>query len=252
MIRQSLMKLKNHKHFFAGTSNVVLPVPNKAHYPEAYQDKSRLCYYASLFNSVEINSSFYKIPMPRTVARWVMEVPAHFRFSFKLWKGITHAKGLDYSPADLDRFMTAIAPAAQSCCLLIQFPASLTALYRARLEQLLAGIRKFQPDGPLAIEFRHRSWYTGKIYQLLEQYKAAVVIHDMPQSATPDIDMDTDLAYLRFHGEDGKYRGSYDDSFLQEYAGYIKDWLKKGKTVYAYFNNTIGDAVRNLISLNNM
>jgi uncharacterized protein YecE (DUF72 family) len=249
------MKLKDYKQFFAGTSNVELPVPNKAHFPEAYQDKSRLHYYASLFKTVEINSSFYKIPMPRTVARWAADVPDHFRFTFKLWKGITHAKGLDYQEGDIAAFMAAIAPAAErKGCLLIQFPAGLTAVYLARLQQLLADIQLQQPEQqwPLAVEFRHRSWYTDKVYQLLEEYGAALVTHDMPNAATPLTDMETDLVYLRFHGEQGKYGGSYDESFLHEYAGYIRSWLKEKKTVYAYFNNTMGEAVKNLMTLNNM
>jgi uncharacterized protein YecE (DUF72 family) len=249
------MKLKNYKHFFAGTSNVVLPVPNKAHFPEAYQDKSRLHYYASLFNTVEINSSFYKVPMARTVAKWAADVPDHFRFTFKLWKGITHAKGLEYQDADVAAFMTAIAPAAgNKGCLLIQFPAGLTAIYFARLQKMLEVIAQHQPPErwPLALEFRHTSWYTDRVYQLLEKYNAALVIHDMPKSSTPLADMETNLVYLRFHGENGRYGGSYEDHFLHEYAGYIKAWLKEGKTVYAYFNNTMGDAVKNLLSLNDM
>ena len=80
--------------FYCGTSNVVLPVPNKTHYPKAYQDKSRLHYYASIFNSVEINSSFAKVPRAKTVERWADDVPENFRFTFKLWRGITHAKEL--------------------------------------------------------------------------------------------------------------------------------------------------------------
>lgn len=247
------MKLKDYKHFFAGTSNVELPVPNKAHFPEAYQQKSRLHYYASLFRTVEINSTFYKIPMPRTVARWAADVPDHFRFTFKLWQGITHAKGLYYDKADMAAFMAAVAPAAEKKgCLLVQFPASLTSVYFARLQQLLADIQQQQQSWPIAVEFRHRSWYTDKAYQLLEKHAATLVIHDMPNSSTPLADIGTDLVYLRFHGEKGKYGGSYDNSFLVEYATYIKDWLQEKKTVYAYFNNTMGAAVQNLTTLNNL
>src|SRR3954465_7391011 len=101
--------MKREKHlFYCGTSNVVLPVQNKGFFPPEFQDKTRLNYYASLFNSVEINSSFYKIPMGRTVEKWANDVPHNFRFTFKLWREITHAKELNYTPADIHRFMQSI------------------------------------------------------------------------------------------------------------------------------------------------
>src|SRR4051812_48059362 len=79
--------------FYCGTSNVELPVPNKTFFPPEFQEKSRLCYYSSLFNTVEINSSFYRIPLPRTVEKWSSEVTDDFLFTFKLWREITHGKG---------------------------------------------------------------------------------------------------------------------------------------------------------------
>ncbi len=81
--------------FYSGTSGLVLPVP-KLLYPAEFQDKSRLTYYASLFNSIEINSSFYKIPQIPTVCKWAESVPDNFQFTFKLSKAITHAKGLEF------------------------------------------------------------------------------------------------------------------------------------------------------------
>src|ERR1700712_55123 len=95
--------------YYAGTSGLVLPVPNKTHYPAAFKEKSRLCYYASLFNSIEVNSSFYKIPQAQTIEKWVGMVPDGFRFTFKLWKGITHEKNLIFNPDNISRFMNAIS-----------------------------------------------------------------------------------------------------------------------------------------------
>jgi uncharacterized protein YecE (DUF72 family) len=85
----------------------------------------------------------------------------------------------------------------------------------------------------------------------LELHNAAIVIQDIPKSATPLIDHTTDFIYLRFHGPSGNYRDSYSDSFLAEYATYIKEWLEQGKTVYAYFNNTMGEAFQNIQTLIN-
>src|ERR1700742_2047581 len=94
--------------FYTGTSGLALPVPNKQFYPEAFKGKSRLSYYASLFNSIEINSSFYKTPIASTVRRWVQEVPEDFRFTFKLSKAVTHNKPMAFDDAVLEKFMEAI------------------------------------------------------------------------------------------------------------------------------------------------
>lgn len=246
------MSLTNKRPFYCGTSNVELPVPNKSFFPAAFQGKSRLSYYASLFNSVEINSSFYKIPMRRTVEKWAAEVPGEFRFTVKLWKGITHTKELAYDSADLDRFMAAVnGIGTKKGCLLVQLPASIKISCFENLHQLLDRLR----DGDeinqwkLAIEFRDKTWYDKPVYRLLDRYGAAVVIHDMPRSATPFIDLKADFIYLRFHGELGDYKGSYDDTYLEKQAAYARDCIKHGKTVFAYFNNTIGAAVGNALVL---
>ena len=79
-----------------------------------------------------------------------------------------------------------------------------------------------------------------------------MVEQDLPKSATPPVTVASDFAYLRFHGPEGTYRGSYDDSVLLNYAKRIAVWLKEGREVYAYFNNTAGDAPGNLATLNMM
>ncbi len=242
-----------NSQFYAGTSGLVSPVRNKTHYPPAYQEKSRLCYYSSLFNSIEINSSFYKLPQAKTIRRWVDETDENFRFTFKLWRNITHNKGLAFNANDVQLFMNAINEAGtKKGCLLVQFPASVTSNNFIQLEILLKEISVYNQDEEwkVAVEFRHRSWYTEEIYDLLSTYKATTAIHDMPNSITPMAGSDTSLVYLRFHGPGGGYRGSYNDDFLYDYAQYIKEWQQDGKAVYTYFNNTMGEAVKNLATLN--
>lgn len=240
--------------FYSGTSNVVVPARNKEGYPPEYRDKSRLCYYGSLFNSVEVNSTFYKLPMPKTVAKWTTEVPEGFKFTFKLWQEITHQKGFNFDPDLVHRFMQVIDQAGdKKGCLLIQFPPGTT----ANLHQLHLLLQEVRQAGAaqswrVAVEFRHRSWYQEAVYELLDQHGATMVLHDLPASAAPLREGEADFIYLRFHGPQGGYRGSYSDDFLYEYTQYIKDWMLDGKTVYAYFNNTMGEAVKNLMTLNRM
>jgi uncharacterized protein YecE (DUF72 family) len=241
-------------NYFAGTSGLVLPVPNKTHYPPEFSDKSRLCYYASLFNSIEVNSSFYKIPQAKTIEKWAADVPDNFRFTFKLWKGITHEKGLIFDPANIARFMQAINTAGQKKgCLLIQLPPSAKSGLMPQLQYLINCVLEADADRAwqIAVEFRHASWYTDDLFDYAENNQLSLVLQDIPASATPlHFNNTTNAIYLRFHGPGGKYRGSYPDDILQEYSTYISEWREEGKTVYTYFNNTMGDAVRNLESIN--
>lgn len=243
-------------NYFSGTSGLVLPVPNKTHYPPEFCNKSRLCYYASLNNSIEVNSSFYKIPQAKTVSKWADEVADNFRFTFKLWRGITHEKGLVFDPAEIHRFMRAIDGAGtKKGCLLIQFPPSARSSLMPQFKYLVSCILEADADRTwqLAIEFRHPSWYTDDLLEFSEVNQLSIALHDIPASATPlNYNTVADCVYLRFHGPGGKYRGSYADDVLYEYASYIQEWREEGKRVYVYFNNTMGDAVQNLQTLNSI
>ena len=242
---------KSIPQFYSGTSNLVLPV-TKAAFPPAFRDSSRLGYYSSLFNSLEVNSSFYKTPKAATVAKWAEQVPGNFKFSFKLSKALTHTKGFDFNEDDVAPFMQAIAAAGtKKGCLLIQLPPSVTIDKLDRLQKLLSLIAWENDDQwKLAVEFRHSSWYEKEAYEILREYHAAIVLHDMPASAPPLFATGEDFVFVRFHGPGGNYRGTYTDEHLSTFAHHIKSWMKRGKTVYFYFNNTIGDAYQNLQTLN--
>lgn len=238
--------------FYSGTSGLALPVPQSL-YPPEFLGKSRLNYYASLFNSIEINSSFYKTPKASTVDRWAESVPDNFQFTFKLSKAITHVKGLDFNAEDIDHFMHTIANIGnKKGCLLVQLPPALKIEKCNQLQNLLKHIKVADANHTwkVALEFRNQSWYHEEVYDLLNQYKVSIVIHDLPASATPLTTLTAGFRYLRFHGPGGRYRGSYTDDFLYQYAQYVKVWTNEGKTVYFYFNNTMGDAVKNLQTLN--
>lgn len=239
--------------FFCGTSNVELPVAKKSLFPAEYQDKSRLSYYSSLFNTVEINSSFYKIPQKKTVERWASEVADDFLFTFKLWRGITHTRELQYQQSDVVRFMNVINGVGnKKGCLLIQLPASIKFSLFRNVRKLLDDISSVSDirEWKIAIEFRDRSWYNDIVYEILERSKVSIVVHDMPASRTPLIDMETSFSYFRFHGEKGDYKGNYDhDDVLEDCAVEIKHQIQSGRSVFAYFNNTIGSAVANATTL---
>ena len=241
-------------HIYSGLSGLQLPIP-KYLFPPPYENSSRLNYYASIFNSIEFNSSFYKIPRPATVAKWAASVPKHFRFTFKLWKGITHIKGLNFNNEDVLTFFNSINSVNQKKgSLLLQFSPGIGREYSTQLEKLLSCINESDPtqEWKVAVEFRNKSWYHEDIYELLDFFKATMVIHDIPKSATPLLNQKSDFLYLRFHGPSGNYRESYSKEFLKEHAALVKEWVAEGKTIFAYFNNTMGDAFNNLTTLNRL
>lgn len=240
--------------YYAGLSGLALPIP-KYQFPEPFQQTSRLTYYASMLNSIEINSSFYKLPVAGTITKWAACVPHEFTFTFKLWKQITHNKGLYFEKEDVVCFMNAISSAGDKRgCVLLQFPPSLGIESKSQLEYLVSSIIETDPERrwKFAVEFRHKSWYDDSIYQLLDSFNITVVIQDIPKSATPMLDMEADTIYVRFHGPTGNYRGSYEDDILTEYAEYVTNWIEDRKTVFVYFNNTMGDAFNNLQHLNTL
>jgi len=236
--------------FFSGLSGLQLPIP-KYLFPPPFENASRLTYYSSLFNSIEFNSTFYKIPTPSTIVNWASSVGLNFKITFKLWKEITHIKGFNFNESDVVTFLDSINFVKEKKgCLLIQFPPGLGNEYIGQLDKLLGCIRKIETGWKIAIEFRNNSWYNGSTYKLLNNFKTALVIHDIPKSATPMISHESDFMYVRFHGPTGNYRDSYSEDFLSDYAEYVRQWLNEGKKVYVYFNNTMGDALNNLQTFN--
>jgi len=230
-----------------GTSGIVVP-GTKVTFPEEFKSGSRLHYYGSLFNTLEINSSFYKIPLAKTFKKWSEEVPENFTFTVKCWRGITHAKHLEITDADIDVFMATIATVGSKAgCLLIQFPPSINVSYLKKVEKILERItyNDTNQQWRLAIELRHMSWYCDAAYAVFEKYKAAVVLHDMPGSTTPLQVPITNLLYLRFHGPTGNYDGCYSPDFIKSRAEQVQQWKNTVSNIYIYFNNTIGGAYEN-------
>lgn len=236
---------------YLGTSGIALPEPGKQFFPEEFRDKSRLTYYASLFNSLEVNSTFSKIPMAKTVARWADEVPKHFRFTFKFPREITHNKDLKCCNELLRQFFEVIGYVGEKKgCLLVQFPGRVDITRRKDVKALLISIQSInQPtEWKIAIEFRNQSWYNPDVFDLIKQSKMTLVLHDLPPAPPPLYD-GSDFVYLRFHGPEKGYRGSYSDQYLSGWAERVTSWSKNGREVYVYFNNTLGQAAQNVLAL---
>ncbi|MET4107658.1 DUF72 domain-containing protein [Hymenobacter sp. UYP22] len=237
-----------------GTSGIVVPGP-KATFPPAYQATSRLTYYATLFNSVEINSTFYRVPQPKTFAAWAAETGPQFDFTLKLWREITHSQALAQDLAGLSRFLEAARELGpKKGCLLLQFPPSTTIRQLPAVRTLLYALAAADTarEWRQAVEFRHPSWYADDAFEMLDHHGASLVLHDKGPGRNAQLNEEADFVYMRFHGPQGNYRESYEHDFLHDQAEQIYDYLQEGKDVYAYFNNTMGAAFANAQELHRL
>ncbi len=230
-----------------GISNGYIP-GNKSTFPLEYQLKSRLHYYSRLFNTIEVNSCFYKTPLRSSYEKWVADVPGDFQFTLKLSKAITHDAALSADISCMENFLGAAEGVkSKKGCLLIQFPGKINIEYFKKVERLLEQIRVNDPlsEWRKAVEFRHGSWYIGETTELLDEFGATMVIHDFSKAKLTTTRCTANFVYMRFHGPTGNYRDSYSTEVLEEKAVQIKSIAESGKDVYAYFNNTIGNAFEN-------
>lgn len=245
------MKKKIPGQLFIGTSNITLP-GNKSTFPKAFRNKSRLNYYSSLFNTVELNSPFYKIPMAATFKKWAADTKKGFQFSVKLWKGITHIKQLDFDADDINSFIQKASELKnKKGCLLLQFPGKIAFDYFGHVEKLLEilTIATKTDRWRIAVEFRNAGWYTGETFELMDEFGASMVLHDHPKAKNEQLNKNARFIYIRFHGPEGNYKDSYSTAYLQSKAIMIQQYINSGKDVYVYFNNTAGDAFNNARTL---
>jgi uncharacterized protein YecE (DUF72 family) len=203
-------------------------------YPQGCPPRRWLAYYATLFDTVEVNSTFYRLARPAAVARWVEETPPDFEFTVKASRYLTHMKRLTDMERGVKRLYDGIAPLVESPKfgpVLWQLPERFH-----RDDDRLAYALERLPPGRHCFEFRHKSWFTSEVYGLLHTYGVAFVIGHDARRPLPDAPLTTDWTLIRFHyGARGR-RGNYSDTELREWAARIAD-LRGEAAVYAYFNN---------------
>ena len=213
-------------------------------YPPRLPASRWLDHYATLFDTVEINATFYRLPRVPAVARWVEQSPPGFLFAVKASRYLTHVKRLAELGEGLDLFYERIRPLVESPKLgpiLWQLPPT----FRRDDDRLARALGAF-PPGRHCVEFRHPSWFAEEVYELLRAHGVALVIGDRPEvHAFQSHELTADFTFVRFHyGARGR-RGNYSERELEEWARRIESW-RAHVDVYAYFNNDWeGFAVRN-------
>jgi uncharacterized protein YecE (DUF72 family) len=231
-----------------GTSGWSYPHWDGVLYPPGTPPRDRLGYYLERFETVEVNSPFYRWPTERTFARWRQQLPESFRMAVKAPRSLTHGSRL-YAP---ERWLERIERGLEALGekrgpLLVQLPPSLEYDY-TRLAYFL---QRVPHDLQIAVEFRHSSWAREEVFALLEERRAAYCV--MSGAGLPCVLRATaPFVYVRLHGPDpnGLYAGSYSEDDLRWWGERLREWGHGGREVFAYFNNDMeGYAVRNALRL---
>jgi len=234
---------------------------------------NELEYYSQFFNTVEINSSFYRPPNPGYVYNWVRRVPEGFLFTVKLWQKFTHPKMYKeatgeeavISQKDVDIFKQSIEPLVKYGklgALLAQFPPSFKNDHYGK--QILNAVIRTFGQYRLAVELRHRSWSDDKeTATLLRENYASWVQIDEPKfktSVAEDLPITSDMIYFRFHGRNAemwwkgntetRYKYLYSQEEVNELADKVKSLTEKAKLAFVLFNNHWrGCAPRNAVDM---
>jgi uncharacterized protein YecE (DUF72 family) len=214
-------------------------------YPPRLPQRDWLRHYAKHFDTVEINSTFYRLPQPRVVARWVESTPSSFCFAVKVSRYLTHIKRLTEVDEHLTLLYDRIEPLLHSPKagpLLWQLPPN----FRFDSARLAAALADLDSRRRHAFEFRHPSWFREETYSLLREHGAALVIADRSEVHGFQTDEVTaDFTFVRFHAGTRGRNGNYSRSELDAWAERLARWSDE-IDVYAYFNNDWeGYAVRN-------
>jgi uncharacterized protein YecE (DUF72 family) len=206
-------------------------------YPEGTKDRDRLDYYASRFDTAEINASFYRLPSEKMVEGWAARAPEGFLFAWKVSRFITHNKKLKDCEDPVALVYGRMAPlGAKLGPSLIQLPPQLR-----RNDERLASFLRLLPPGRHTVEFRHPSWYEPAVLRLLADFDVALCISDHHHAPAP-WELTASFAYVRGHGPGGRYVGRYPDTDLADWAARIAAWRSAGRDVYASFDNDVKSA----------
>ncbi|OBK25655.1 DUF72 domain-containing protein [Mycobacterium asiaticum] len=208
----------------------------------------RLLRYVEVFDTVELNASFYRWPKDSTFAGWRDRLPEGFTMSVKAHRGLTHYRRLGSPEPWIERFERCWqALGDRRGVLLVQLHPE-QQRDDARLDAFLSLL---PPYIRTAVELRHPSWNAPDVFALLEKHRAAyVVMSGANLACVPRAS--TDLVYVRMHGPEpaSMYTGSYTAADLRWWAERIMDWRNESRDVWVYFNNDLGGhAVRNALSL---
>jgi len=210
-------------------------------YPPGSKQEDRLPFYSSIFDTVELDTTFYHAPKGTIARSWARHTPEHFRFAAKVPRAISHDAALRGVGEDMERFVKAMEPLGDKLGpVLVQLPAEYTASADTRrdLDVFLAG----KPQSlRLAVEFRHDTWHTEEVTDTLRRYGVALAWTEWRELPQPRA-ITADFLYVRWLG-DRRQIEKYDQVVIdreQSFGVWEADLVRvfgEVKEVYGYFNN---------------
>lgn len=228
---------------YIGTSGWFYRGWKTIYYPEDLPPNEWFKFYAKDFNTVEINSTFYRGAKKANLRKWKKEAPPGFLFTLKAFRIITHIKRLKDAHEDLKSFLKEAQSLEESLGpILFQLPPSL----KCSPELLRSFVSSLPVEHRFAFEFREESWFNSKeVEDILREKNCAFVIVSAPN--LPEvIKVTADWAYIRFHGKTAWYNYLYSDEEMRSWASKIKEISSIVKDFFAYFNNdTKAYAIKN-------
>jgi uncharacterized protein YecE (DUF72 family) len=219
---------------FAGTSGWAYPTWKPSFYPDKLPAKRFLEFYSTQLSSVEVNYTFRAFPTTTMLENWLSATPEFFRFSFKAPQRITHIKRLANVESDIAYLVSVLEPVRQAGklgLLLFQLPPNMKADV-ARLTAFLAASALRTAGAPsIAFEFRHESWFTDEIYDVLREHNAALCIAESDDLTTPEIHTAATHTSFRL-----RRTGPYTQAELEAFAARFSA-LAKQRDTYIYFKH---------------
>ena len=189
------------------------------------------------FDTVELNNTFYRLPEESVFAAWRAHARRGFVYSLKASRYLTHMRKLTAPEQPLQLFFERARELRSSLGpVLYQLPPR----FDVNLPRLRAFLQALPPRRRHVVEMRDERWYRDDVFDLLNEHKVALCLHDMAGSAAPRRQVGP-FIYLRFHGP-LRYRGSYSDDALARWADWLASRAAAGTEGYVYFNNDIDAA----------
>lgn len=213
-------------NLYVGTSGYSYKEWKGSFYPEKISAKDMLAYYASRFQAVELNNTFYRLPQPSMVESWKAQVPDNFRFSVKASQGITHFRRLNNAGTQTRLMLKTISALEDRLgAVIFRMPEDL----KKDLGRLEKFLKELPAETRIAFDFRHTTWFAGDVRELLRSHNRALCISDADVMCADQIDKTADWGYLRLRRE------RYSDAELKKWIKRVRaqDW----ETTFVFFKH---------------
>ncbi|HTN19110.1 MAG TPA: DUF72 domain-containing protein [Pelobium sp.] len=218
-----------------GCSGYYYPYWKNRFYPTGLQPKDWLAYYNTIFNTVELNGTFYRIPKLSDLKKYASNTTDDFLFSVKMNRHITHMLKLKGCKNEVKDFTDLIQDGLGNklACILFQMPPS----FHFNEENLQRVIETVPHHSSSIVEFRHISWWNNEVKEALTQAKITFCNVDFPGLESYFLNT-SDVFYLRLHGSPELFKSSYSTEQLERLALELRQHKKR----FVYFNNTYYEA----------